>query len=220
MNKLLLLILFLTAVTTSAQFGGPVNSANREYFPAVIEFENGTIQKGFAVCPRGPRKENIDFKSSENATEEQIDSERLAKLIFNLPNKEIIFERNYFTRFYGKNSEKISNEKVWMVALASSENLTLLKASQKYYISGDNKFYFVEKQGSIHFGDMPYLFKKADTDNAVIICSTIKSAYQKGRTRKNLVKFFNEYPDFVKRIGSYKIKFEEIDLIIEQCLKL
>lgn len=221
MNKLLLsTLLVLTFFTSYAQFGGPVNSANKEYYPAVIEFENGTIQKGFAVCPRGPRKENIDFKSSKNGTEEQIESERLAKITFNLPDKEIFFERNYFTRIYSKNAEKISNEKVWMVALASSEYLTVLKASQKYYISEDNNFYFVEKRGSIHFADMPYLFKKTDTNNAVIICSSLKHLYTKGRTKKNLIKFFEDQPKFVKKIESYKIKFAELDLIIDQCLKL
>ena len=197
------LVVFLVLVTAN-------NLLAQKFLNGSIVFKEGKVLKGLVEYPSNFKTTKIAFKENETAQEQEFPSEGIKTVSVKESGQDFEFDRGTYYEelsFRGK----VESKERWLVVLIRG-TATLYTVAGKTVKIKNGKLSFTNREV------VTYYIKRASEKVATDIGADMAgiTAGLDADFRDRTSKYFQDYPELVKKINAEKLKFSDIFSVVEE----
>jgi hypothetical protein len=196
-------IVFLMVFTTNHLFA-------QKFLNGSIVFKDGKVLKGLVEYPSNFKTPNISFKENETAKEQEFPSEEIKTVTVKESGEDFEFHRGTYYEeltFRGK----VESKERWLVVLVKGP-ATLYTVAAKSVKIKEGKLSFTNR-------DVVTYYIKRDSEKIASDIAANMSGITAGLNedfRDRASKYFQDYPELVKKINAEKLKIDDIFSVVEE----
>lgn len=186
------------------------DSYAQKFLNGSIVFKDGKVLKGLVEYPSNFKTAKISFKENEAATEQEFVSEEIKKVSVKDNGQEFEFDRGTYYEeltFRGK----VESKERWMVVLIRGA-ATLYTVAAKSVKIKEGKLSFTNRDVVSYYVKRDS--EKIATDIAANMAGITAGLNEDFRDRAS--KYFQDYPELVKKINNEKLKVDDIFMVVEE----
>jgi len=182
----------------------------QKYLDGSITFKDGKVVKGLVEYPSNFKTASISFKENEAAKEQEFASENLKSVSVKESGQDFEFHRGTYYEeltFRGK----VESKERWMVVLVKGP-ATLYTVAGKSVKIKNGKLSFTNREVVTYY--IKREPEKVATDIAANMAGMTAGLNEDFRDRAS--KYFQDYPELVKKINNDKLKISDIYNVVEE----
>lgn len=182
----------------------------QKFLNGSIILKDGNVLKGLVEYPSNFKTPNISFKEQETAEEQELLSEKIKAVSVEEGGQTFEFDRGTYYEeltFRGK----VESKERWMVVLIRGK-ATLYTVAGKSVKIKNGKLSFSNREVVAYY--IKRESEKVASDIAVNMAGITAGLNEDFRDRAS--KYFQDYPELVKKINNSKLKIDDLFVIVEE----
>jgi len=168
---------------------------------------DGQIKESIAKLPSNKLLDgNIEFKSNSKGEIQKLSHDDVSQILYtSKTGSQFLFENNYAVHLYksfGKEYKTTKKNKHWMLLIHANPSLKEYSLAQRYKLNKKGVMTSIT-DGNSFWSTIYFLLKRPNEDDASIVSG---KGFTNGMVRKAMAIYFDDNPEFVKRIEDKEFK--------------